>query len=94
VVYRYATREDNNPQLKQGAVGAFVLVRTLALLKVPDVCLALPLRCGGPLSFLNWDMLLQLAFGAMESAALFASVAFAVEYLAGKGLLGRFPSSS
>ena len=75
-------------------MGAFVLVRTLALLRVPDVCLALPLRCGAPLSYLNWDMLLQLTFGVLESAALFASVAFAVEFLAGKGLLGRFPSSS
>jgi hypothetical protein len=94
VVYRYATREDNNPQLKQGAVGTFVLVRTLALLQVPGACEALPLRCGAPLAYLNWAMLLQLAQGTVESAALFASVAFAVEFLAGRGLLGRFPSSS
>lgn len=33
VTYRYAVRRDTNPQLKSGAVGAFGLVRGLALLE-------------------------------------------------------------
>jgi hypothetical protein len=44
VVYRYATREDQNPMLKQGVVGGFTLVRALPLVKVSAACEAIPLR--------------------------------------------------
>ena len=60
VVYRYAVRSDDNEQLKQGAVGAFALVRTLSSVQVGDQCSAIPLNCGAPLGYLDWDMLLQL----------------------------------
>ena len=94
VVYRYATREDENPQLKQGAVGAFVLVRTLALVQVPGYCQALPLDCGAPFGYLNFNMIFQLAQGFVESSAAFGATALALEYLARRGLVGRFPSSA
>ena len=45
VVYRYAVRSDDNDMLKQGAVGAFALVRTLSSVRVGDQCSALPLNC-------------------------------------------------
>ena len=45
IVYRYAIREDDNPQLNQGVVGAFVLTRTLANVVVSSDCSALPLQC-------------------------------------------------
>ena len=52
LVYRYAIREDSNPMLQQGAVGAFVLVRTLSRIHVSSGCDAIPLSCkyGRPLS--------------------------------------------
>ena len=92
LVYRYATREDKNAMLKQGVVGAFTLVRALPLVKVPSVCEPIPLRCGSPLSYLNWDMLFQLSMALAESGIAFAAVAYAFDSLADKGLLGRFPS--
>lgn len=45
LVYRYAVREDVNPQLQQGVIGAFVLVRTLSRIHVSSTCAAVPLRC-------------------------------------------------
>ena len=44
-----AVRQDPNPQLKQGVVGAFVITRALAMLQASDECTALPLSCGPPL---------------------------------------------
>jgi hypothetical protein len=45
IVYRYCIREDENPQLNQGVIGAFVLTRTLGRITVPAACSALPLYC-------------------------------------------------
>lgn len=45
IVYRYCIREDTNPQLKQGVVGAFLLTRTLARIQIPSYCSAAPLNC-------------------------------------------------
>lgn len=92
VVYRYAVREDENPQLKQGAVGAFVAVRILSRIQTSTSCIALPLRCGEPLSYFDWAMLAQLSVGAVESAAIFGAAAAAIEALVSKGWLRRFPS--
>jgi hypothetical protein len=94
VVYRYATREDDNPQLKQGASGAFTIVRSLALLRVSASCSALPLRCGDPLSYLDWSMLLDLSVNLLESSFMFIPTALALEALADRGFIGRFPSAA
>jgi hypothetical protein len=45
IVYRYCVRTDDNPQLGQGVVGAFVLTRTLAQVVVPPYCSAVALNC-------------------------------------------------
>jgi hypothetical protein len=45
IVYRYCIREDENPQLNQGVVGAFVLTRTLSRITVPAYCSAIVLNC-------------------------------------------------
>ena len=45
IVYRYCVREDENPQLGQGVVGAFVLTRTLSSIVVPTYCTAITLNC-------------------------------------------------
>ena len=34
LVYRYAVRRDNNPQLRQGVVGAFAITRSVATVRV------------------------------------------------------------
>ena len=64
------------------------------MVQVSPSCEAIPLRCGAPLSYVDWTMLKQLAGGGFESAVAFVAVAAAFEYLANKGKLGRFPSSS
>lgn len=45
IVYRYCIREDDNPQLNSGVVGAFVLTRTLTRIQTPAYCSAAPLNC-------------------------------------------------
>eukprot|EP00587_Corethron_hystrix_P010896 CAMPEP_0113305020 /NCGR_PEP_ID=MMETSP0010_2-20120614/4800_1 /TAXON_ID=216773 ORGANISM="Corethron hystrix, Strain 308" /NCGR_SAMPLE_ID=MMETSP0010_2 /ASSEMBLY_ACC=CAM_ASM_000155 /LENGTH=202 /DNA_ID=CAMNT_0000159327 /DNA_START=167 /DNA_END=775 /DNA_ORIENTATION=+ /assembly_acc=CAM_ASM_000155 len=92
IVYRYCVREDTNPMLNQGVVGAFVLVRTLPRVIVPNSCSAVPLRCGEPLGYFNWGMLGQSALGFVESAALFGAVAFAMDYCFEKKLIDKFRS--
>ena len=45
IVYRYAVRDDENPMLNQGVIGAFVLARTLSAIQVSETCTAVPLSC-------------------------------------------------
>lgn len=45
IVYRYCVREDENPQLNQGVIGAFVVTRTLSRIVVPAYCTAITLDC-------------------------------------------------
>jgi hypothetical protein len=45
IVYRYVVREDENPMLNQGVIGAFVLARTLLAIQVSETCTAVPLIC-------------------------------------------------
>ena len=93
VVYRYCVREDSNPQLKQGCIGAFVLTRALPQVQVPSTCTEFPLNCGPPFFYLDWGMLTQLISVAAESLCVFGGVAFAFEYLSNRRIIGRFPSS-
>ena len=61
IVYRYAVRKnDNNPMLNQGVVGAFVLVRTLSTVHVSATCQSIPLRC-------KFARLLLLTFNAIHN---------------------------
>lgn len=45
IVYRYCIRQDTNPQLNQGVIGAFVLTRTLSRIVVSPYCSAIALNC-------------------------------------------------
>lgn len=90
VVYRYVVRTDENPMLKQGAVGAFILTRTLGMVRTSDMCEAIPLRCGPPLSYLDWNMLGQILGGGLESVAAFGATAVAVEWCTERKFLRRF----
>lgn len=91
IVYRYCIRQDDNSQLNQGVVGAFVLVRTLSRVHIPTYCIAIPLRCGPPLSYLDWNILQQLFWSGLESAILFAATAKALDFAMEKGYISRFP---
>lgn len=93
VVYRYAVRSDDNDQLRQGAVGAFALTRTLAAARVGEQCTPLPLSCGPPLGYLDWNLLIQLAALFGESALAFGGAAFALEYAWDSGWAQRIPKS-
>jgi len=93
VVYRYCVREDSNPQLKQGCVGAFVLIRALPQVQVSSVCKAFPLNCGPPFFYLDWGMLTQITCFTAESLCVFGGVSFAFEYLSNRDIIGRFPST-
>ena len=85
VVYRYAVRTDENPMLKQGVVGAFVITRSWALITPPATCTALPLNCGAPLGYLSWDMILQGTYATIETGAACAAAAAAIEFCFSKG---------
>lgn len=91
IVYRYCIREDTNPQLKDGVVGAFFLTRTLTRIKVPTYCSSVPLYCGPPLGYLDWNMLSQIAINGAESAILFSAAASGMEYCFKKGYISKFP---
>eukprot|EP00467_Chlorarachnion_reptans_P014379 CAMPEP_0114492288 /NCGR_PEP_ID=MMETSP0109-20121206/3471_1 /TAXON_ID=29199 /ORGANISM="Chlorarachnion reptans, Strain CCCM449" /LENGTH=221 /DNA_ID=CAMNT_0001669113 /DNA_START=318 /DNA_END=983 /DNA_ORIENTATION=+ len=93
LVYRYAVRKDGNMMLKQGVVSAFVLTRTLSLLKVSTTCTSLPLNCGPPLGYLDWGMIGQGILILFESSIAFGGMAVVLEKGFEAGLLKKFPSS-
>ncbi|GAB5364236.1 hypothetical protein AAMO2058_000952200 [Amorphochlora amoebiformis] len=93
LVYRYAIRQDPNPMLKQGVVGAFAITRILSLIKVSDTCTSLPLACGAPLGFADWQMIGEGLFIALESFSAYGGMAVAMEKAFDSGILRRFPSS-
>jgi hypothetical protein len=64
ITYRYAIRQDDNPQIKLGTVFAFTLVRGLALVNV-----AAALSLGG------WPLLT----GVLESLVIFATAGAMLE---------------
>eukprot|EP00531_Pseudo-nitzschia_arenysensis_P011249 CAMPEP_0116135934 /NCGR_PEP_ID=MMETSP0329-20121206/11455_1 /TAXON_ID=697910 /ORGANISM="Pseudo-nitzschia arenysensis, Strain B593" /LENGTH=229 /DNA_ID=CAMNT_0003630767 /DNA_START=153 /DNA_END=842 /DNA_ORIENTATION=+ len=91
IVYRYAVRaNDNNPMLNQGVVGAFVVVRTLANIQVTDTCQSVPLRCGPPLGYFDWNMIQQAAWGGVESAFLFGAASLAMEFAFKQNWISKF----
>ena len=92
VVYRYAVRSDDNEQLKQGAVGAFAVCRALSSIQVGTQCSAIPLNCGAPLGYFDWDMILQGSAYFGESALAFGGAAFALEQAWSRGFAKRLPA--
>mmetsp|Transcript_26719 Transcript_26719/g.64106 ORF Transcript_26719/g.64106 Transcript_26719/m.64106 type:complete len:225 (-) Transcript_26719:146-820(-) len=93
IVYRYCVREDDdNDMLNMGVIGAFVFVRTLSRIRVPSYCTAVPLDCGDPLGYLDWDMLGQLVWNGAEGVAIFGGAAAAMEIAYKKGWISKFPN--
>ena len=90
IVYRYCIREDENPMLNQGVIGAFVIVRVLSKIQVPEYCSAAPLDCGSPLGYFDWNMIQQGILSGVESAALFGAAAVAMDYCFQKGFISKF----
>lgn len=74
VTYRYTVRQDPNPQLKSGTVGAFALVRGLAIAEhwLAD----------------RWN-LWAVAIGFAESVGMFAIAALVLELAMQQGWLER-----
>ena len=91
IVYRYCIRQDDNPQLNQGVIGAFVILRTVSRINIPLYCTAVPLNCGSPLGVFDWNVLQQLAINGVESAVLFGFAALAVDIAIEKGYISKFP---
>ena len=65
-------REDDNPMLNQGVIGAFAIVRVLSKVQVPDYCTFAPLNCKFPRNSILLSGLKNLAIdryctGAMHS---------------------------
>jgi len=89
LVYRYAARDDGSPRLKQGLVGAFVAVRTLAHVTPTATCAAVPLVCGPPLLYADWAMLAQGAAAAAPAGVAFAAAALALEFAGDLGIVKR-----
>ena len=89
VVYRYAVRTDENPMLKQGVVGAFVITRAWALLDAPDTCSAIPLNCGAPLGYFSWEMIAAGLLATAQTATACTAAAFSLEICFDKGLIKR-----
>jgi len=92
IVYRYCIREDENPMLNQGIIGAFVLVRVLSKIRVPSYCSYAPLDCGEPLGYFDWNMLSQAGWAGVESAALFGVAALAMDYCFSRDIISKFRS--
>jgi len=91
IVYRYAIRKnDNNPMLNQGVVGAFIIVRSLSNIHVTDSCQSIPLRCGPPLGYFDWNMIEQGAWNGIESVALFGAAALAMEFAFQQKWISKF----
>jgi ASC-1-like (ASCH) protein len=91
VVYRFSVRdgEEKNKMFPAFIVGAFVVVRTVSRVRVSYYCDAVPLDCGDPLGYFDWDMLMQLVWSGFESVALFGATAIAIDYCYEKGYISR-----
>jgi len=92
-VYRYGVRKDSdvNPQLPRGLIGAFVVTRTISRIAVPPYCTAMPLHCGSPLGYLDWNVIAQLFVNGSESTCMYAATAIAIETCMERGWISRFP---
>eukprot|EP00183_Erythrolobus_madagascarensis_P005647 CAMPEP_0185846766 /NCGR_PEP_ID=MMETSP1354-20130828/2297_1 /TAXON_ID=708628 /ORGANISM="Erythrolobus madagascarensis, Strain CCMP3276" /LENGTH=159 /DNA_ID=CAMNT_0028546971 /DNA_START=380 /DNA_END=859 /DNA_ORIENTATION=+ len=92
IVYRYVVRGDTNPMLKQGAIGAFAVIRAASALRAPDICVPFPLQCGPPLSYFSWPMLTQGAITVAESLVAFGFAAVAIDLAFRNTWLQQAPS--
>ena len=92
IVYRYCVRdgEESNEMLQMGVIGAFVLIRTFARIRVPVYCTAVPLDCGEPFGYFDDTMIQQAIGSGLESIVMFGVTALAMEFCYEKRLISRF----
>ena len=76
--------------LQLGVIGAFVVVRTFARMRVPIYCSEAPLDCGEPFGYFDYDMIQQAMGGGVESVVMFGSAALAIEYCSDRKWIRRF----
>jgi len=91
IVYRYCVRRDNNPQLKQGVIGAFAITRALATIDVPSTCSSIPLNCGPPFYLFTGGMLFTGVENLAEAGLCFTGSAYLLETLFKSNILSKFP---
>jgi hypothetical protein len=84
VTYRYAIRQDTNPQLKSGVVLAFGLVRAFGQLDA-----GLFFEAG---KMPAWQELLPFAIRSAESVLLFAIAALVLDWAMGRSWIKLFDS--
>jgi len=88
VVYRYAVRTDENPNLKQGVVGAFAVSRVLNQIRIDDtICSSLPLNCGAPFGYVSWSMIQQALLAGLPSLLAFGISAYVLDSSFKRGLV-------
>jgi hypothetical protein len=94
VTYRYTVRDDANPMLRQGAIGAFALGRATAAVRVSDTCVPVPLRCE-PYGFYVDAAMLGQGLGAVAVGVVaFGAAGAAMDWALEKGWISTFRSSS
>ena len=90
LTYRYAIREDDNNNLKDGVVTAFVLTRTLANIHVPETCSSLPLDCGEPLHYLSMSMVKELLKSGVDSYVAYSAARYVLDKGFESNLISKF----
>eukprot|EP00182_Erythrolobus_australicus_P005861 CAMPEP_0185831354 /NCGR_PEP_ID=MMETSP1353-20130828/1439_1 /TAXON_ID=1077150 /ORGANISM="Erythrolobus australicus, Strain CCMP3124" /LENGTH=240 /DNA_ID=CAMNT_0028529407 /DNA_START=374 /DNA_END=1096 /DNA_ORIENTATION=+ len=91
IIYRYAVRQDESAMLRQGAAGAFAVVRAASALNAPENCSPIPLQCGPPLGYFSWAMLAQGSLMLAEGLIAFGLAALAMDYAFQKKWLKQAP---
>ena len=79
ITYRYTIRTDSNDMLKEGAIGAFAITRTLSMIHVSDSCTSLPLYCGPPFGYFDFNMIIMGAYLFVENFIAYTGSATAID---------------
>lgn len=93
LTYRYAIRRDENPNLKQGVIGAFSITRSLGTVQAlaAECAPSIPLDCGPPFHLFTWKMLLEGTGALVEASVFFLGISLVIEYCFKKKWISKFP---
>ena len=93
ITYRYATRSDDNPNLKQGTIAAFALTRSVSMVEpsISSTCNTsyFPHDCGGLFHLFDYNMLGVGVAYLIESFFAYGGSAYVLEYLSSKKILKK-----
>jgi hypothetical protein len=90
ITYRYAIRTDDNNNLKDGVVLAFVVTRTLSMIHVPDTCSSLPLDCGEPFHYVSTSMINEFLKSGLDSYIAYNAARYVLDKAFDSKLLRKF----